>query len=80
MNQEKIVKFLLLVVLFYSALPVLSFHGPLMHTVFSITWTAFACILLLGLLVKKEPVRMVSVKKKTSHTIHHSQKRVHMES
>ncbi|WNB93154.1 hypothetical protein [Bacillus sp. NEB1478] len=80
MNQEKIVKFLLLIVLFYSAIPVLSFRGPLLHTVFSITWTAFACILLFGIMIKKEPVRMVSVKKKRSQILQHSEKRTHMES
>jgi hypothetical protein len=78
MSQEKVVKFLLLVVLFYLAVPILSFSGPLMHTLFSIAWTGFAGLILLGLLMKKEPVRLRAVKKKSSNFAQQSEKTVSM--
>lgn len=80
MSQEKVIKFLMLIVLFYVALPVLSFKGPIMQTVFSGAWTGFAGMLLLGLLIRKEDVRKRTVKRQLVNVRQKSKKRVHMES
>jgi hypothetical protein len=78
MSQEKIAKLLMLIVLFYIALPVLSFKGLTIQTFFTIAWIGFASILLFGLLFNKREVRKRTVKKQTFFSEQKSGKRMHM--
>jgi hypothetical protein len=78
MSQEKMVKFLLIAVLFYLALPVLSFNGPTMHTMFSVVWTGLASLLFAGLMIKTEPAKIRKVKKKAESAIQQNKKRASM--
>ncbi|MBY6035197.1 hypothetical protein KUV80_00935 [Fictibacillus nanhaiensis] len=65
MSQEKIAKMLMLIVLFYVALPVLSLEGSIMQSLFTIAWAGFAGLLMIGLLVRKNEVRTKKVKKQS---------------
>ncbi|MCM3717931.1 hypothetical protein [Fictibacillus phosphorivorans] len=73
MNQEKIAKLLMLVVLAYVGLPALSFEGLTLQTLFSIVWIGFAVILLLSLLFNENKRRMRTVKRHQK-----ARKRIHM--
>ena len=79
MNQEKIAKLLMLVVLAYVGLPALSFEGLTLQTFFSIVWAGFAGILVLSLLFNKSEARKRTVKRQ-AFVNQKSRKRMHMES
>jgi Na+/H+ antiporter NhaC len=78
MSQEKVIKFLLLIVLLYNGMPVLSFSGELHQTIFTFVWMGFAGLLLLSLLMKKESVRIKAVKKRVYHQKQNTGKRLHL--
>lgn len=80
MSQEKIAKVLMLCVLLYVAIPVLSLNGPLLQSVFTIAWSGFACMLLIGLLFKKDTLKKRAVKKQSISANQKMRKRMHMES
>ncbi|KZE64568.1 hypothetical protein AWM68_10515 [Fictibacillus phosphorivorans] len=80
MSQEKIAKVLMLCVLLYVAIPVLSLDGPLLQRIFTIAWSGFACMLLIGLLFKKDTLKKRSVKKQSISANQKMRKRMHMES
>ncbi|WP_137788662.1 hypothetical protein [Bacillus sp. E(2018)] len=80
MRQEKIAKVLMLLVLLYVAIPVLSFDGPLLQQLFSVAWVAFAGMLLVSLLFKKDPTRKRAIKKQIMTSDSKMKKRIHMES
>lgn len=79
MNQEKIAKLLMLVVLVYVGLPALSFEGLTLQTFFSIVWTGFAGMLVLSLLFNNSEARKRTVRRQ-AFVNQKSRKRVHMES
>ncbi|OOE13890.1 hypothetical protein [Fictibacillus arsenicus] len=80
MNQEKIAKLLMLVVLVYVGLPALSFEGLTLQTFFSIVWTGFAGMLVLSLLFNNSEARKRTVRRQAFVVNQKSRKRVHMES
>ncbi|ANC78140.1 hypothetical protein ABE65_015575 [Fictibacillus phosphorivorans] len=80
MRQEKMAKLLMLFVLFYVAIPVLSFDGPFLQQLFSVAWMGFAGMLLVNLLFKKDKAEKRSVKKQIVTPDSKMKKRIHMES
>lgn len=77
MSQEKIAKLLMLIVLLYVAIPVLSFDGPPMQTIFTLAWSGFACMLLMSILFKRNPFNKKAIKKQSSHANQKTRKRMH---
>lgn len=80
MRQEKMAKVLMLLVLFYVAIPVLSFDGPLLQQLFSAAWMGFAGMLLVSLLFKKDTPEKRAVKKQIVTSDSKMKKSIHMES
>ncbi|MBN3556424.1 hypothetical protein JYA63_19280 [Fictibacillus nanhaiensis] len=80
MRQERMAKVLMLMVLFYVAIPVLSFEGPLLQQLFSAAWLGFAGMLLVSLLFKKDTAEKRAVKKQNVTPDSKMKKRIHMES
>lgn len=80
MRQEKMAKVLMLLVLFYVAIPVISFDGPLLQQLFSVAWIGFASMLLVSLLFKRDTAPKRAVKKQSMTLDPKMKKGMHMES